>query len=119
MVSSAAGLDAAKQQLTVLEPEIAVAKADVTQAEADRHTAELELGYTDIRSPIDGYVGNRAAQVGAYVAGGAYLVTVIPSHDLWVDANFKESQLERIDSGTSSDGRRRCHAGPCVSWPRH
>ena len=62
MVSSAAGLDAAKQQLTVLDAEIAVAKADVAQAEADLHTAELDLGYTDIRSPIDGYVGNRAAK---------------------------------------------------------
>ena len=102
MVSSAAGLDAAKQQLTVLDAEIAVAKADVTQAEADLHTAELNLGYTDIRSPIDGYVGNRAAEVGAYVAGGAYLVTVIPSHDLWVDANFKESQLERMIPGQAA-----------------
>ena len=78
MVSSAAGLDAAKQQLTVLDAEIAVAKADVVQAEADLHTAELNLGYTDIRSPIDGYVGNRAAKIGAYVASGAYLVTIIP-----------------------------------------
>jgi membrane fusion protein, multidrug efflux system len=100
--SSAAGFDAAKQQLTVLDAEIAVAKADVTQAEADQHTAELNLGYTDIRSPIDGYVGNRAAQVGAYVAGGAYLVTVIPSHDLWVDANFKESQLEHMAPGQAA-----------------
>jgi membrane fusion protein, multidrug efflux system len=102
VVSSAAGLDAAKQQLTVLDAEIAVAKADVAQAEADLHTAELNLGYTEIRSPIDGYVGNRAAQVGAYVAGGAYLVTVIPAHDLWVDANFKESQLERMKPGEAA-----------------
>ena len=55
----------------------------------------LNLGYTEIRSPIDGYIGNRAAQVGAYVSGGAYLVTVIPAHELWVDANFKEDQLDR------------------------
>src|SRR4029077_13818051 len=48
VISSEAGLDAAKQQLTVLDAEIAVAKADVTQAEADQHTAELNLGYTDI-----------------------------------------------------------------------
>ena len=68
VVSSEAGLDAAKQQLTVLDAEIAVAKADVAQAEADLHTAGLNLGYTEIRSPIDGYVGNRAAQIGAYVA---------------------------------------------------
>jgi membrane fusion protein, multidrug efflux system len=102
VVSSEAGLDAAKQQLTVLDAEVAVAKADVTQAEADLHTAELNLGYTDIRSPIDGYVGNRAAQVGAYVAGGAYLVTIIPAHDLWVDANFKESQLEHMVPGRAA-----------------
>ena len=102
VISSEAGLDAAKQQLTVLDAEIAVAKADVTQAEADLHTAELNLGYTDIRSPIDGYVGNRAAQVGAYVAGGAYLVTIIPAHDLWVDANFKESQLEHMIPGQAA-----------------
>jgi membrane fusion protein, multidrug efflux system len=102
VISSEAGLDAAKQQLVVLDAEIAVAKADVNQAEADLHTAELNLGYTDIRSPIDGYVGNRAAQVGGYVAGGAYLVTIIPAHDLWVDANFKESQLERMAPGQAA-----------------
>jgi membrane fusion protein, multidrug efflux system len=100
--SSTAGLDAAKQQLTVIDAEIAVAKADVAQAEADLHTAELNLGYTEVRSPIDGYVGNRAAEIGAYVAGGAYLVTVIPAHDLWVDANFKESQLEHMIPGQAA-----------------
>jgi membrane fusion protein (multidrug efflux system) len=100
--SSTAGLDAAKLELTVLDAEIAVAKADVVQADADLRTAELSLGYTEITSPIDGYVGNRAAQVGAYVAGGAYLVTVIPAHDLWIDANFKESQLEHIAPGQTA-----------------
>jgi len=102
VASSEAGLDAAKQQLTVLDADIAVAKADVAQAEADRHTAELNLGYTEIRSPIDGYVGNRAAEIGAYVPSGAYLVTIIPAHDLWVDANFKESQLERMAPGEAA-----------------
>ena len=102
VASSEAGLDAAKQQLPILDAEIAVAKADVAQAEADLHTAELNLGYTEIRSPIDGYVGNRAAEIGAYVAGGAYLVTIIPAHDLWVDANFKESQLERMTPGQAA-----------------
>jgi len=52
-----------------------------------------------IRSSIDGYIGNRAAQVGAYVASGAYLVSVIPAHGLWVDANFKEDQLARMRPG--------------------
>ena len=102
VVSSAAGLDAAKQQLTVLDADIAEAKADVAEAQADQRTAELNLSYTEIRSPIDGYVGNRAAEVGAYVSGGAYLAAIVPAHKLWVDANFKEDQLERIAPGQSA-----------------
>ncbi len=102
VVSSAAGLDAAKQQLTVLDADIAEARADVAQAQADLRTAELNLGYTEIRSPIDGYVGNRAAEVGAYVSGGAYLITIIPAHHLWVDANFKEDQLGRMAPGQAA-----------------
>ena len=99
VVASEAGLDAAKQQLTVLDAEVAEARAEVAQSQADLHTAELNLGYTEIRSPIDGYVGNRAAEVGAYVSSGAYLVTIVPAHKLWVDANFKEDQLEQMRPG--------------------
>ena len=97
--SAQAGLAVARQRLTVLEAEIAEARAGVAQANADLETARLNLGYTEIRSPIDGYVGNRAAQVGAYVANGAYLLSVIPSHGLWVDANFKEDQLAYMRPG--------------------
>ncbi len=100
--SSAAGLDAAKQQLTVLDADTAEARAEVAQAEADLRAAELNLGYTEIRSPIDGYVGNRAAEVGAYVSGGAYLATIIPAHVFWADGNFKEDQLERMARGQSA-----------------
>jgi membrane fusion protein (multidrug efflux system) len=97
--SAQAGLAAARQQLTVLDAEIAAARAGVAQANADLETARLNLGYTEIRSPIDGYVGNRAAQVGAYVANGAYLLSVIPAQGLWVDANFKEDQLAHMRQG--------------------
>ncbi len=99
MASSRAALDAARQQLVVLDAEIKEATATLAQAEADVQTAELNLGYTEIRSPIDGYVGNRAAQVGAYVASGAYLISIVPTHGLWVDANFKEDQLARMQPG--------------------
>lgn len=94
-----ATLAAAKQQLTVIRTQIAQAEAAVEAAQADLATAKLNLGYTEIRSPVDGFVGNRAAQVGAYVANGAYLVAVIPSKGLWVDANFKEDQLRKMKSG--------------------
>jgi membrane fusion protein (multidrug efflux system) len=97
--SSHAALEAARQQLTALDAQIVEARAAVDEAKADLATARLNLSYTEIRSPIDGYIGTRAAQVGAYVSGGAYLVTVIPAHDLWVDANFKEDQLEHMKRG--------------------
>ncbi len=99
LVASRAGVDAARQQLAVTNADIIEARAAVAQAEADLRSARLNLGYTDIRSPIDGYVANRAAQVGAFVSSGTYLLTVIPAHDLWVDANFKEDQLERMTPG--------------------
>lgn len=97
--SAQAGLDAARQQLSVLDTRISEARAAVAQAASDLQTASLNLGYTDIRSPIDGYIGNRAAQVGAFVSEGAYLLSVIPAHGLWVDANFKEDQLARMRRG--------------------
>jgi membrane fusion protein, multidrug efflux system len=97
--SAEAGLAAARQQLAVLQADIAAARAGVAQANAELETARLNLGYTEIRSPIEGYIGNRAGQVGAYVASGAYLLSVIPARGLWVDANFKEDQLAQMRPG--------------------
>jgi membrane fusion protein, multidrug efflux system len=99
VIAATAGLQAAQQQLKVLTAQIAEADAAAAQARADLATATLNLGYTDITAPIDGYVGNRAAEVGAYVTAGTYLISVIPSAGLWVDANFKEDQLTRMAPG--------------------
>ena len=99
VASAQAALAAAKQQLSVLDADITGATAAVAQARADLETARLNLSYAEIRAPIDGYIGNRAAQVGAYVAQGAHLLTIIPAHGLWVDANFKEDQLARMKPG--------------------
>jgi membrane fusion protein (multidrug efflux system) len=99
VLAAAASLEAARQQLKVLEADTTAAEANLAQAQSDLRTAQLNLGYTEIRAPIDGYVGNRAAQVGAYVTAGAYLLAVSPSRGLWVDANFKEDQLSRMTDG--------------------
>jgi membrane fusion protein, multidrug efflux system len=97
--SGEAGLAAARQQLAVLDTEIAETKASLAQAQADLSTAQLDLGYTKIRSPIDGYIGDRAAQIGAYTTVGTALLSIVPAHGLWVDANFKEDQLARMRAG--------------------
>ncbi len=97
--SGEAGFDAARRQLAVLDTEIAETQASLAQAQADLRTAELDLGYTKIRSPIDGYIGDRGAQIGAYATVGSALLSIVPAHGLWVDANFKEDEIERMRAG--------------------
>ena len=99
VLAAAAAVQASRQRVPVLQAQIAKAEADVAQARAELQTAQLNLGYTEIRSPIDGYVGNRSAQIGAYVQQAGYLLSVIPAHGLWVDANFKEDQLAEMTPG--------------------
>jgi membrane fusion protein, multidrug efflux system len=94
-----ASLAAARQKLAVLDTESGETRADLAQAEADLDTARLELSYTEIRSPVDGYVGDRGAQIGAYVTTGTNLLSIVPAHGLWVDANFKEDQLAHMRAG--------------------
>ena len=100
--AATAALEAGRQQLEVLTAEVAEATANLAQARSDQQSAELNLGYTEIRAPVDGYVGNRAAQVGAYVGAGGYLISVIPTDGLWVDANFKEDQLTHVANGDAA-----------------
>jgi membrane fusion protein, multidrug efflux system len=52
-----------------------------------------------LRAPVDGVIGNRRAQVGAFAPAGTQLLSVVPAHGLWVDANFKEDQLARMHEG--------------------
>ena len=52
-----------------------------------------------MRAPVDGVVGNRSAQTGAYATIGSQLISLVPAHGLWIDANFKESQLPLIHPG--------------------
>jgi membrane fusion protein, multidrug efflux system len=99
VLASIASLQAAEQQLAVIDTNIGAAQAAVAEAKADLRTAQLNLGYTDIAAPIDGYVGNRSAQVGAYVSTGTDLLSLVPSQGLWVDANFKEDQIARMKPG--------------------
>lgn len=101
--SARAVLAAARQRLDVIQADTSAAQAAVAQAQSDLQTARLNLGYTEIRAPIDGYIGNRAAQVGAYVAAGTYLLSVSPAHGLWVDANFKEDQLTHMVPGQAAN----------------
>jgi membrane fusion protein, multidrug efflux system len=104
---SIAGLNAARAQRESASHALAVAQAQVAQAEAHKVTqdavlklAARNLDYTVIRAPFDGVVGNRAAQLGQHVTPALQLISVTPLREqLYVVANFKETQLRRMQSG--------------------
>jgi len=98
-----AALAAAQAQLAVIATQQQQAEAALAGALADEDTARLNLGYTEIRAPIDGVIGNRSAHLGAYATIGAQLVSIVPSNGLWVDANFKEDQLAAMHEGEPVD----------------
>jgi membrane fusion protein (multidrug efflux system) len=95
-----AALTAAQRQLEVIETQKQQTRAALQQANAERDLAQLSLSYTELRAPIDGTVGNRSAQVGAYATVGSQLISLVPARGLWIDANFKESQLAGIRPGS-------------------
>lgn len=101
--SSGAAVLAAQRELSVLGAQIADAQARVNTALAAQRVAELNVEYTTIRAPVDGYIGNRTARVGMLANTGVSLLTVVPSTDLWVDANFKEDQLKKMHVGDPAD----------------
>jgi membrane fusion protein (multidrug efflux system) len=98
-VKARAALAASQRQLDVIDSQSQQAQAALAQANADRDVAELNLSYTELRAPMDGTVGNRSARPGSYATIGAQLMSLVPARGLWVDANFKESQLARMHAG--------------------
>lgn len=94
-----AALTAARRDLDVIATQKQQAQAALDGAMADRDMAELNLSYTELRAPIDGTVGNRSAQLGAYATIGTQLISLVPLRGLWIDANFKENQLADIRPG--------------------
>ncbi|HWD56828.1 MAG TPA: HlyD family secretion protein [Stellaceae bacterium] len=85
----------------------AAAAADQATVDSDKaqvEQAKLNLGYTTIASPVDGAVGDRSAQLGAYVQPAQGLMSIVPlDHQIYVVANFKETQIERMFRGEQVD----------------
>ena len=94
-----AAVTAAEQQVGVLRAQLAKDKATLQHYEAVQEQAQLNLGYTNIVSPIDGVVGNRSLRVGEYVQAGTQLMAVVPLAAVYVVANFEETQLAGIRKG--------------------
>jgi len=97
--------ETAPQQMRVTQARSLSAKANAEQKKAQLDQAELNLQYTKILAPVNGIVSNRTVEVGQNVQPGQEMMKVIPvdDGDLWVTANFKETQLRNIRPGQAVD----------------
>jgi membrane fusion protein (multidrug efflux system) len=94
-----ARVESQQQQVSVKTAELARTEAQLRAAQADLAVAELNLEHTIVRAPVDGVVSKRSVEVGQVVQVGQPLLALVPLHDVWVVANFKETQLTRIRPG--------------------
>lgn len=89
---------AAEAQVDLDRADVETARAQIQQAQARLELAQLNLSYTTVVAPRDGRVARRTVEQGAYLQTGQALLALVPD-DIWVVANFKETQLERIRPG--------------------
>ena len=89
----------APKQMQVIRSTAASAEAQAQQKKADLDQAPLNLQYTKIIAPVAGVVSDRTVEVGQNVAPGQELMKVIPLNDVWITANFKETQLREMKVG--------------------
>ena len=90
-------------QVAIKDAAASQAEARLRETQADLAFAELQLQYTEVRTPIDGVVSKRSVEVGQVVQMGQPLLAIVPLHDVWVLANFKETQVARIRPGMRAE----------------
>lgn len=94
-----AAVAAARANLSVVEAQIVEATRVGEELKTALDKARRDLGFTEIRAPFDGTVGNKAAQPGQYVQPGTRLMALVPLDSVYVEANFKETQIGRLKPG--------------------
>jgi membrane fusion protein, multidrug efflux system len=90
---------AREQQVPITEADYKSALATVERAKAALQQAELNLAYTHITAPITGQITQRSVDLGQYVSPGQLLFTIVPLSEVFITANFKETQLARVAPG--------------------
>ncbi len=89
------------KQQAVSEARFKAAQAQVQQRQADVNQARLNLDYTIIKAPVDGVVSRKNAEPGMQVSPGQQITVLVPLDDVWITANFKETQLRKMRVGQS------------------
>jgi membrane fusion protein (multidrug efflux system) len=94
-----AALATVQQQVHVLQAKLAQSQALENRSQAIERRAALDLGYTTIIAPIDGAVAARTVRLGQYVQAGTQLTALVPLAEVYITANFKETQLTHVHAG--------------------
>lgn len=99
LAADKASLQAAQRQVDVLQAQLSGAQAATSQAEAQLAQAQLNLEHTAIRAPFDGVVGNKTVSQGDYLQPGTQMMAVVPLSQVYILANYKETQITHIQPG--------------------
>ena len=94
-----AAYDAARDNVEVTKAQQAEARAQLAELQTQLAKAERDLDFTQVRAPVDGTFSNRLVHTGDFIQAGQRLGNVVPLNDVFIDANFKETQLKRIRPG--------------------
>ena len=97
--SAQAAYDAARANVEVTQAQQEEARAQLAELQTSLAKAERDLDFTSVRAPVDGTFSNRLVSTGDYILVGQRLGNVVPLDDVFIDANFKETQLKRIRPG--------------------
>jgi len=97
--SAQAAHDAARDNVEVTRAQQAEARAQLAELQTQLARAQRDLDFTNVRAPVDGTFSNRLVNTGDFVQAGQRLANVVPLNDVFIDANFKETQLKRIRPG--------------------
>ncbi|MBB3977474.1 membrane fusion protein (multidrug efflux system) [Rhizobium azooxidifex] len=90
----------ATANVTLLEAQRKETEGSIRTLELQRDKAARDLSFTVLKAPYDGVVGNRSVQVGDLVSPGQRLMALVPSRELYIDANFKETQIQHLVPGS-------------------
>jgi membrane fusion protein, multidrug efflux system len=88
-----------REQLVVIDANEIAAKAQIASAEANLLSSKFALNDSEIWSPIDGVVANRKTRVGEYVTAGTRMLSIVPTSNLWIEANYRETQVGQMKVG--------------------
>ena len=105
VMQAGANVEAAQRQLDVQHSQEAQLAANLKAAQAALDLAQINLGYTSIASPVDGMVGQRRVYPGQYVGTGTQVIAVVPLRQVYVIANYKETQLTHLRLGQPAEVR--------------